>query len=913
MNVYEKLKNPPKKYRPIPFWSWNEKLDTEETARQIEIMDKAGMGGYFMHARGGLETGYMSDEWFDNVTTGVEEGVKRGMGGWAYDENGWPSGFGAGFVNGLGEKYQQKYLRIEKGECNTPRTITNVCGYHLYYDVNPFYVDNLDKEVVQKFIEYIYKPYCEKYQGKMPGIFTDEPQLSRNGIPWSLTIPNEYEKEYGDSILPHLHELFFDEGDFKTTRFRFWKLTGKMFTQSFTKQIYEFLDKYNMKLTGHMVSEDTLMSQLTTNGAVMPNYEYFHIPGIDWLSRRKTNPLTSLQVSSVAHQLGKKQILTESFALCGHNVSFEELRWILESQFVRGINLLCPHLEGYSLRGIRKRDYPPAMYYQQPWWNEYGSFIEQMTRIGVLLTDGKPEFDTLLIHPQSSAWVLFNYDYDNGNFAASGEKTDALNEELNNAVNTLERKHIPFHLGDEYIMEKHAKVENGKLIIGSQKYSRIVMIKDDILFDSTRKLIDEFKKSGGTVISASDIPENKVCDNAELTYTCRKFDKFDMHYFVNETKKVQKTKIYNGGKYLDISTGEIKPFCGECTIPPMSSIVVIDDGTPQAEKNTVCGKNLNLPGKWKIENTTLNSMTLDTCDYWFDGELIEKGAYVLDIGDKANKLERKVRIKQRYTFNTEFIPEKLYLVCETPEKFDIWVNGSKSGKKDEGYFRDKAFRMTDIAADVKIGENEIIFECDFEQSEEVYTAVKNSRIFESEKNKLRYDMEIEGIFIVGDFAVKTDNSFTTLPNSASRYNGNFTICQKPNEISLQNIERQGFTFFSGSMTVSKTITLEDTDYMLSLRKTGINAIHVKVNGKNAGSLIWNPYELDISEFLRKGENKIELTIVNNLRNLLGPHHLEEGESFSVGPAQFYKNDSPFFNPRIKWNNDYCFVDTSIEF
>ena len=30
------FKNVPKNYRPIPFWSWNEKLDTKETVRQIE-------------------------------------------------------------------------------------------------------------------------------------------------------------------------------------------------------------------------------------------------------------------------------------------------------------------------------------------------------------------------------------------------------------------------------------------------------------------------------------------------------------------------------------------------------------------------------------------------------------------------------------------------------------------------------------------------------------------------------------------------------------------------------------------------------------------------------------------------------------------------------------------------------------
>lgn len=55
-----------------------------------------------MHARGGLETEYMGDEWFENVGASVCEAKKLGMHPWAYDENGWPSGFGNSLVNGLG-------------------------------------------------------------------------------------------------------------------------------------------------------------------------------------------------------------------------------------------------------------------------------------------------------------------------------------------------------------------------------------------------------------------------------------------------------------------------------------------------------------------------------------------------------------------------------------------------------------------------------------------------------------------------------------------------------------------------------------------------------------------------------------------------------------------------------------------
>ena len=99
------------KYRPHPFWSWNEKLDINETAAQVREMEEVGIGGYFMHARGGLKTGYLSDEWFDNIKASVNEAEKRGMYPWAYDENGWPSGFGGGKINGLGIEYQQKMLK----------------------------------------------------------------------------------------------------------------------------------------------------------------------------------------------------------------------------------------------------------------------------------------------------------------------------------------------------------------------------------------------------------------------------------------------------------------------------------------------------------------------------------------------------------------------------------------------------------------------------------------------------------------------------------------------------------------------------------------------------------------------------------------------------------------------------------
>ncbi len=300
-----------KKYRPIPFWSWNEKLNTDETRRQVGIMDESGHGGYFMHARGGLETEYMGDEWFLNVEAAIDEAEKRGMHAWAYDENGWPSGFGGGMVNGKGEKYQQKYLRIrpidaDLGDIEPHRIIEKTDKYVFFYEVNPFYVDTLSSEVMADFINEIYEPYYEKFGNRFDGFFTDEPQISRNGIPWSLTLPREYERAYGETLSDKLASLFLPEGDYADVRIKFWKLCTDLFSKNYMRQIYDWCTSHSLGLTGHLVLEEGLKNQLTSNGACMPHYEYFTIPGMDWLGRRIYPCLTPVQLASVAAQTGKK-------------------------------------------------------------------------------------------------------------------------------------------------------------------------------------------------------------------------------------------------------------------------------------------------------------------------------------------------------------------------------------------------------------------------------------------------------------------------------------------------------------------------------------------------------------------------------------------------------------------------------
>ncbi|MBQ4515365.1 MAG: hypothetical protein II978_01100, partial [Clostridia bacterium] len=784
------------KYRPMPFWSWNEKLDVEETKRQIKLMHEAGLGGFFMHARGGLKTEYMGKEWFDNISAGIDTAKKLGMYPWAYDENGWPSGFGDGKVNGLGKKYQQKWLRYD----NLPdgeNTICHIDGVRYYYEINPFYVDVLLYDATKVFIEEIYTPYYEKYKNEITGFFTDEPQISRDGIPWSETLPVEYKKAYGDDLTKHLAELFENKGDYKTTRIRFYKLITDLFSKNYMKQIYDWCTERGLALTGHLVQEETFEIQTTSSGAVMPHYEYFTIPGMDCLGRNIIYDLTSYQLGSAAQQLGKKQVLSESFAGCGHNVTFCEMKKIYEHQMVHGMNLLCQHLEGYSLRGIRKRDWPPALFYQQPWWEKYKIFCDAMARTGMILAEGEPCVDTLLIHPMTTAWTFYN---ENGN-----EGLEEFYQSFKTLVNDFDKKHIQFHLGDETIIERHGRVDGTNFVVGNISYEKIVLPDNLILLDNTKKLLDEYVKNGGIILRPEEIvADNKIVDNENIIYTKRVYKDFDIYYFVNHTDDEQTANILVSGKRIDAVSGDTEPFSDTCKFAPGESVILMCDGKIHQTKTTE-RKILDLDVEWKIENSTLNILTLDFCDYWFDGVLQEQNGYVLNITNRAIELKKPVKIRQVYNINIKNIPDELYFVCETPEKFDICINGTKiDSSKNNGTIIDSSFKKLDIASLVKKGANQIELLCDFVQSDKVYKDYEDASVFETMKNKLTYDMEIEPCYLAGDFGVET-GATSDLSDGTSRVKGPFAITKKPEKICLKDIQKQGFPFFAGTMTLSKEI------------------------------------------------------------------------------------------------------------
>ena len=118
-------------------------------------------------------------------------------------------------------------------------------------------------------------------------------------------------------------------------------------------------------------------------------------------------------------------------------------------------------------------------------------------------------------------------------------------------------------------------------------------------------------------------------------------------------------------------------------------------------------------------------------------------------------------------------------------------------------------------------------------------------------------------------------------------------------------------FFAGKVTLAREIdlTADEAESIRYLRfaAVGANSYRVWINGEEAGFRFRGPYALRIDSFLRAGMNRIEVELTTSLRNLLGPHHLDEGESYSVNTRSFDKEPNAIDNPATPWNDGYCFV------
>ncbi len=588
----EMWQRPTSEFRSAPFWSWNSKLDPDRLCRAIEEMNRAGMGGFFMHARYGLKTPYLSEEWFKCVSACIAKAEALDMKAYLYDEDRWPSGAAGGLVTRPHKEYRQHQLvvqaveKVQSPEPDAERLAVfnieldadgNLKGYGtdkdpgtpMAFDIalqrtsgwhnDGSYLDTMNPEAVKEFIRVTHKAYADRYQDKfgksMPAIFTDEPNYGHNGkdgdrilLSWTPALPQEFKKRRGYDLRDKLPELAFPSaGKFSKVCHDYRRTVTELFVEAFAQQIGTWCEKHSIALTGHWSGEDTLESQIRYVGACMPHYEFEQWPGIDILCDSAFKLQTAKQAASVADQLGRPRVLSELYGCTGWDWPLEGHKFGGDWQFASGVNFRCPHLTHYSLAGGAKRDYPASIFKHSPWWKYYGAVEDYFGRLSFMLTQGKPVRDVLVIHPVQSAWGMF---YPRGGDEPN-EAINALQKDYESITRTLSGEHYDWDFGDESLLAKHGQVSGANLKVGKMTYKAVVVPSAITLRGTTLALLMKFVKGGGKVLLVGRKPTMvDAVDSADLPAFISQCAATDADSFIPalEATLPRRLSITEGGK-----------------------------------------------------------------------------------------------------------------------------------------------------------------------------------------------------------------------------------------------------------------------------------------------------------------------------------------------------------------------------
>ena len=970
--IFEQAGGDGREFRGAPFWSWNDDLDPGELRRQAREMKVAGLGGFFMHARVGLITPYLGERWMECIRATVDEAKRIGADAWLYDEDKWPSGSCSGRIPAMGPEYQQKWIgvvecardefrpqpdaiatflvtrtdgkvearRVSRSEVARASEGERVLQLHVLRHAR--YVDLLEPKVVRAFIDSTYEVYKREvgddFGGAVPGIFTDEPNYRH--VPWSERLPEEFRRRRGYDLIDKLVRVFLPAGDFRKVRYDYWRTVTELYVEAFSKQIYQWCEGNRLRFTGHQLHEDSLRAQISCIGAAMPHYEYMQMPGVDHLCRRIVDPLLNKQVSSVAHQFGGRRVLSESYGCSGWNMSFEDQKWIGEWQYVQGVNLLCQHLALYSLRGRRKRDYPPSVFHQQPWWPYHRIIGDHFARLGAVLTQGKHRADVLVIHPIESAWAVHD---------SSGARREAqvgsgpldidrLNAEFSAVSERLLQMHRDFDYGDESIIERHGSAEGGRFRIGTCEYAIVVVPPTVTLRSKTVDLLAEFARAGGRLVLVEPVaecmdgePSNRIArdlasahrvpnevrplrsaladsvlpeivivedgnDAATIQYHQRDCGDQQVYFLVNldkENAHCATVRLRETGalEEWNPTTGAMTALPAsvhdghiETTLsfaPAESHLLVLDRSRPAEEISAPSVREVSrilLSDDWQMTRYDPNALTLDYCRYRVDDGDWGDPTPTIWLNERLARSGEKCDLAMRFELQAEVNPAErgpCYLVLETPHEFDIRVNGELVRNEPRGTWIDIEFHRVEVTDHLRRGDNLIEVTC-----------------------RYRPKMEIESVYLIGDFGVE-------------KRNGGFVVVAPHGRTHTGDLGEQGLRFYAGSVGLRQTVRVEPQERAEAwLELQGLDAIvtEVRVNGGVAGRLTWRPWRINITKWLRPGDNEIELVLFGSCRNLLGPHHHTGGELLGVSPGSFTGRTPDSDEPGEKcWTHDYSFV------
>src|SRR3984885_6476148 len=270
--------------------------------------------------------------------------------------------------------------------------------------------DYLDPVATAQYLAFTHEEYKkavgDEFGKTIMGFRGDEPDYSICGLPWTPKFFDRFTQIKGYDVRPYL-AAFLQPRDAKLTdaqlraKADYYDVFSQMFRDGFFKPQGDWCAANHLEYQVHLNHEEMEMDLVRSEGEFVRDMQYVQVPGIDsiwhqiWKDTISDFPRLA---ASASHVYGHPRGFTESFAAYRPAPDVDLARYILNEQFVRGVNLV----ETMYFPATSTPNAHRSAYMEDP---AYPALLSYVQRMSYLMSMGRPAASVALYLPSSSMWM----------------------------------------------------------------------------------------------------------------------------------------------------------------------------------------------------------------------------------------------------------------------------------------------------------------------------------------------------------------------------------------------------------------------------------------------------------------------------------------------------------------------------
>ena len=507
-------------FSPAFFWMWNGRLDADTLCVQLEDMRDHGLRNVCIHpfpkgfrpesCPSAMDPDYLTPDYLDVLAKVVRRAGELGMHVYLYDEGGWPSGGACGLVAGS-----------DPDGRFAPREIAPAPDGPAAVRIRPYpgagtaaYPSVIERGTTRRFLDLTHGAIAKRLGGEigttMRIAFTDEPDAPRDApgraLAWTADFSDEFRRRKGYDIAPLVPALVADretaDVSLAQARIDMLDVRADLFVERFLLPVRDWCRAHEMLSGGHLNNEDIPERAAELgHGSLLRSLRAMDVPGVDVIWRQLfpatgagpavANPFPRYAASAM-HQNGGRLALSESFGIFGDSLSPAEMKWVVDFQMVRGINLF---VLGYRAQSCAKHWmtlFEPHFGPAAPMWDFMPHVFAYMERTGRLLSQGRPGAETVVLLNTRAFW-------------AGRASRDAAAEAHYATVRELDALNCDYDFAEDRDIADAEIGDGGTLRIGAMSYRAVVLPGEAHVLSKAKETLARFEKAGGIVARWPDL------------------------------------------------------------------------------------------------------------------------------------------------------------------------------------------------------------------------------------------------------------------------------------------------------------------------------------------------------------------------------------------------------------------------